>query len=159
LSAATKLILELVQLKKSSTTELEQHQPIFSLSALSPYVWNFTEEYGWEESVYTGLTYLRSQVVVNQTFLNLDVLKFRKAIKWSTDKILKGSHHKARAASAQQLKAAEPSSDIEKLIGNEIVERMTSARGRMARKMNPKLASIPEPSEIGKSNKKITKYG
>jgi len=93
---------------------------------------------------------MRSQVVVNQTFLNLDVLKFRKAIKWSIDKVLKASSNKPRSASAQQLQRTSESSvsaDIEKLIGNEIVERMTSARGRLGRRMNPTLASIPEPSE------------
>ncbi len=112
-------------------------------SALCPYVWDFVEERGWEESVYSALSYVKTQQVVSlPTFEQLDPAKLKKVIKSTLEKISKASQ--SLASLPQTRKGPE---EPELLAGNEIVERMVSARARTARKRNQVLASIPEPAD------------
>lgn len=145
LSGATKLLLELIKLKRNS---LEDPLPIFN--ALSSDVWDFSEEYGWEESVYTALTFIKGGVVVNQPLANLDLAKLKRAIKSSVEKAWKVSGNITKSDVPQISSQPQEDAEPEKLIGNEIQERMTSARARSARtstsrRMTSTLASIPEP--------------
>jgi len=117
-------------------------------------MFNFVEDSGWEECVYVGLTYLKSQVAIPQEFSNLDPVKLRKAIKSTLDKVAKPNHKIPSGVGISSSSIRSTSSKLDagptdSLVGNEITERMTSARGtrvKTRRKKHP-LASIPEPIE------------
>ncbi|CAG7831161.1 unnamed protein product [Allacma fusca] len=72
-----------------------------------------------------------------------DSSKLKKSIKSTLDKIRKASHPPVVIPEPKSQAELKP----EKLIGNEIIERMASARSRTARKRTPVLAPIPEPAE------------
>lgn len=149
LSGGTKLLLELVKLKRKDSEDV-----LLLFNALSPDVWNFSEDCGWEECAYTALTFLKGGMVVNLSLANLDLSKLKKVIKSVIEKVWKdASLKKSISAEPNGQKATTSQSEpADRLIGNEIQERMTSARGRASRKMSTAttLASIPEPYELGK---------
>lgn len=147
LSGATRLMLELMIMKGGKSPQ----EAAQISSALCPYIWNYTEEFGWEEAVYAALTFLKSQVVSGLAG-KLESKKLKKVIKSVLEKVGKVSNSAAAAGETDQGKklagSGERTGENETLIGNEIQERMTSARGRRTRPPhNPVLESIPEPAE------------
>ena len=133
------MLLQIIQIQSGKTDE---EMSLLS-DALSPSVADFVEDRGWEEWVFTGLTYLKSQIVTHNDFSQLDPSKLKKAIKSTFDKMKRSSQPTLTAP----VPKAKPDTEQEKLIGNEIMERIASARVRTGRKRNPVLASIPEPAE------------
>ena len=146
LSGGTKLILTLCLLQGNRGAD--ELSTINMTSGLTPYVWDFIDERGWEESVYSALSYIKTQHVTSiPTFEQLDNVKLKKIIKSSLDKIRKPN----QTISTANPKSQEPVAgklEPEKLLGTELVERMASARARTAKKKNQTiLASIPEPTD------------
>jgi len=146
LSGATRLLIELMVMKGGTTPE----EAAQISSSLCPYIWNYTEEFGWEEAVYAALTFIKSQVITNQTG-TLDTKKLKKAIKSVLEKVGKGAIPPDAMGVVATTKntppEAEKKAETETLVGNDLQERMTSARGRRTRPHNPVLESIPEPVE------------
>ena len=116
---------------------------------------DFVQEAGWEEAAFTGLSYLKTNQVASCTGLaQLDTGKLQKVIRTTLEKIRQPS---TTTTTVNQNNTAAPpahASSQEVLAGNEIVERMASARGRTARRRLGTAAaavgvrsldSIPEP--------------
>lgn len=143
LSGATRLLIELMLLKGGKGPD----EAAQISSALCPFIWSYTEEFGWEEAVYAALTFIKSQVITTVAG-KLDTKKLKKVIKSVLEKV--GKVVPEGRASSKAANASTPDKKLEApetLIGNEITERMTSARGRRTRPHNPVLESIPEPAE------------
>jgi len=135
-SGGTRLILELCLLQGGRGVD----ELATLSSALCPHVSDFIEDRGWEESVYSALSFIKTQIVSIPTFEQLDSSKLKKIIKTTLEKIRKST----KPIQTPQL-TAQPLNEPEKLVGNEITERMASARARTARKRNTVLEPIPEP--------------
>lgn len=124
---------------------------VFLTHALGPYISDFISDSGWEESIFTSLSYLKTQQVVScSTFSQLDAAKLKKLLKSTFEKIIKQGASATTAIALQNQKATNESGKTEEVLaGNEIVERMASARARTARKCQPTsiLDSIPEPED------------
>ncbi|CAL8070351.1 unnamed protein product [Orchesella dallaii] len=143
LSGCTRLLIELMVMKGGTSPE----EAAQISSSLCPYIWNYTEEFGWEEAVYSALTFIKSQVITTQTG-QLDTKKLKKAIKAVLEKVGKGGIAPDALGNVSKKPEPEKKQEAETLVGNDLQERMTSARGRRTRPHNPVLEPIPEPVEV-----------
>jgi hypothetical protein len=90
---------------------------------------------------------MKGGVVVNQSLASLDISKLKRTIKSVVEKAWKEKQGQPPLPKPQEENSNKSvMQEPEKLIGNELQERMTSARARTSRtRIGPTLASIPEP--------------